>query len=230
MSKSDKSLFPEIYETSSLLLVEGPDDKEVIGAIMHCNAIKPGFAVSVEEGIKNLKLSFSSRLKNTNVLNKLWVIMDADGDCNAKWQMLRDCMICNGSYDITCKTPLPRSGAVFYPSDDTGVTVGVWIMPDNENTGMVEDFIAQLVKTDDTLIDHAVSTVKNLDGDREKHPALFRQVHMSKAVIHTWLAWQDKPGNSLGTAILKRKIDFSASLFTDFIAWIKKLQPEASVQ
>ncbi len=227
MSKSDNSFFPDERGTSSLLLVEGPDDKEVIGAILQVHEMTPGFAVSVEEGVKNLKQAFSSRLKSTNVLRKLWVMADADGDCNAKWQMLRDCMLANGSYDITPKTPLPKQGAVFYPKDDHGVTVGIWIMPDNESPGMIEDFITLLIKNDDTLIGHAVSKVEALDNERESHPNLFRQVHASKAVVHTWLAWQDKPGCSLGTAILKRKLDFSSSLCTDFLAWLGALQPDS---
>lgn len=225
MSKSDNRFFPDITDASSLLIVEGPDDKEVIGAILRVHDMEPRFAVSVEEGVKNLKYAFSSRLKSTNTLKKLWVIADADSDCNAKWQMLRDCMIANGSYAVTPKTPLPKEGAIFAPSDENGITVGVWIMPDNDRPGMLEDFIASLTKENDTLIGHAVSKVHELDGDRASHPALFKHAHIPKATIHTWLAWQDVPGRSIGTAILKHKIDFSAPLCRIFLEWLGKLQP-----
>lgn len=227
MLKSDKRFYPDERDTTSLLLVEGSEDEEVIGAAMQVKGLVPGFAISVAKGIANLKPAFSSRLKNTNILRKLWVIADADSDCNAKWQMLRQVMVENGSYDLTVKTPLPKQGAIFHSSDSNGITVGVWIMPDNEHPGMTEDFIATLVNEHDTLIGHAKMVTEALDNDRDRHPTLFRHVHLPKAIVHTWLSWQDKTGRSMGTAILRHWIDFNTPLGADFLGWLQQLQPDS---
>lgn len=40
-----------------------------------------------------------------------------------------------------------------------------------------------------------------VDAARQQNFASFKKVHHSKAVIHTYLAWQDEPGNPLGQAI-----------------------------
>lgn len=220
------SKFADKNTATSLLLVEGPEDKEVLGALLQVKQIEPEFAVSVETGLTNLKQAFRTGLKATNIRKKLWVLADADSDCGAKWQMLRDCMIEHGGYDVSPRTPLPEGGAVFTPKKATGITVGIWIMPDNSRPGMLEDFITLLVKADDTLIGHAQSVVDRLDADRNSHPSLFRPVHRSKAIVHTWLAWQDKPGRSMGTAILRNRLELEAPLCSRFIGWVQDLRPD----
>ena len=208
----------------SMLLVEGSEDAEVVGAIMKSHEIQPAFDVSVVVGISQLKQAFKIRLKNTNVLRKLWVIVDADSDCHAVWQMLRDCLISHGGYDVDAFTPLPSGGAVFTPSDSEAITVGIWIMPDNSQAGMVESFLALLAKDDDTLIREAHATVERLDAERDMHKNMFKHVHKPKAVIHTWLAWQNPPGRSMGTAILQKRIEYSKPLLGSFMRWLLQLQ------
>lgn len=207
-----------------LLLVEGPEDSEVVCALLQTQGIVRRFDVREEDGLANLKQSFVTRLKSTNVLRRLWVLADADTDCNAVWQMLRDCLINNGGYEIDVHTSLPAGGAVFEPQNPEEITVGIWIMPDNCCPGMVESFIEMLVKSDDTLIGEARATVERLDAERHKHKNIFKTVHKPKAVIHTWLAWNNKPGRSMGTAILKKLIETDGPLCNSFMEWLMKLQ------
>lgn len=209
-----------------MLLVEGIGDMEVVGALLDAKQIAPGFAISVENGINNLKQRFIVSLKATNQLKKLWVIADADSNCNAKWQMLRDCMTRHSGYDVNPKTPLPSEGAVFTPTNKQGITVGIWIMPDNSNAGMLENFIDMLVKSDDTLIAEARSIVDTLDAQRDRHSGIFKPIHKPKATIHTWLAWQDVPGRSIGSAILRKRLETSKPLCESFMQWLMNLQPE----
>jgi hypothetical protein len=51
----------------------------------------------------------------------------------------------------------------------------------------------------------------------------FSDAARPKAVIHTWLAWQDVPGKPLGTAITARYLDAGVSEVNDFIAWLRQL-------
>lgn len=207
----------------SMLLVEGSEDAEVVCALLGSQGIEPEFDVRVETGLSNLKRSFEIRLKNTNVLRRLWVMVDADADCAAVWQMLRDCLINHGGYDVTPFTPLSAGGAVFVPKDSEEITVGIWIMPDNSHPGMVETFIEMLVASDDTLIAEARAEVERLDAERHRHRNIFRPQHKPKAVIHSWLSWQDPPGRSMGTAILKKRIETESPLCNAFMQWLSQL-------
>lgn len=218
------SKFADTATSPLLLLVEGAEDLEVVGALLDVNSIVPGFAIKNATGIQQLKAAFNVELKATNIRKKVWVIADADNDCNSRWQMLRNCMIETGNYDISPKTPLPAEGAIFHPKTTDGITIGIWIMPDNTHQGMLEDFIAMLVKADDTLISHARNVTEALDADRQQHPHLFRNPHLPKAIIHTWLAWQDPPGRSIGTAILKNSLELNKPLGISFMQWLGKLQ------
>lgn len=218
------SKFVKDGETSSCLIVEGKGDLEVVSALLGSSDAE--FSAREIVGIGNLKSEFKNKLKATNYLKKLWVLVDADADCGSRWQMLRDKLIEHGGYDVTPKTALPKDGAIFKPKDAYDITVGVWVMPDNEHPGMLEDFVASLVCEGDTLIGIASDVVENLDAEREKHPSLFKAVHTSKAKIHTWLAWQDPPGISVGTAILKHRISTDAPLCEAFVAWLEKLRPD----
>jgi hypothetical protein len=51
----------------------------------------------------------------------------------------------------------------------------------------------------------------------------FAAVHSVKALIHTWLAWQDDPGTPLGQAITKRYFDADAPHVDQLLAWLTRL-------
>lgn len=65
--------------------------------------------------------------------------------------------------------------------------VGVWLMPDNQSRGMLEDFAGQLVPPEDELWDKAKLNVDEIVNPR------FPEEHTAKAYIYTWLGWQKEP-------------------------------------
>ena len=50
-----------------------------------------------------------------------------------------------------------------------------------------------------------------------------RSTHDAKAKIHTWLAWQDPPGERLGLAVARKTLDPDAPYAAPFVAWFKRL-------
>lgn len=73
--------------------------------------------------------------------------------------------------------------------------IGIWIMPDNRRNGYLEHFIAELVPEGDMLWAHAQTVVGQLPDRR------FSVAKEQKALLHTWLAWQETPGLPFGTAL-----------------------------
>lgn len=100
-------------------------------------------------------------------------------------------------------------------------------MPDNQLKGAIEDFIRFLVPEQDDLMPFAEKTVDHLIVTGKNR---FRASQRSKALLHTWLAWQARPGKQLGSAITYRVSTGQKEEYllddrqaSDFIEWLKKL-------
>ena len=86
-----------------------------------------------------------------------------------------------------------KDGVILSPPSGARPYVGIWLMPDNQTSGMLEDFLLRLTGDGDPLLSRAEQVVNSIP-ETEK---LFGNTKRSKAVIHTWLAWQSDPGTSL---------------------------------
>ena len=97
-------------------------------------------------------------------------------------------------------------------------TIGIWLMPNNNIAGMLEDFCIELadVKTI-KYIEQTVNKAK-LGGHTN-----FKKVHYSKSVIHTFLAWQDTPGMPLGQSITAQALNADRPLANRFIKFLQTL-------
>jgi len=97
--------------------------------------------------------------------------------------------------------------------------VGIWIMPDNQTKGILEDFLRFLVPEGSALFEHVKSSVAAIpQGERR-----FHLLAEPKAVIHTWLAWQEEPGKPLGTAITARYLDPDVTQVDVLVSWLNRL-------
>jgi hypothetical protein len=92
-------------------------------------------------------------------------------------------------------------------------------MPDNRVPGMMEDFISFLVPSGDLLWPLAVDVLQRVIETNRRFPP----THKPKALIHTWLAWQRKPGTPTGRAITNRYLDANAPHAQQLMDWIRQL-------
>ena len=94
-------------------------------------------------------------------------------------------------------------------------------MPNNASQGMMETFLNALRPADNSsLLAHVESVV---DVARQTHGAAFSPFHRDKAIIHTWLAWQDPPGRQLHDAVKQAMLGANHPYAGPFIAWFKTL-------
>ncbi|MCI0487281.1 MAG: hypothetical protein L0229_11865 [Blastocatellia bacterium] len=196
-----------------LLLVEGKNEEHVFGHLFRRYGISEGrIEIKNKEGIANLLESLPVELKASE-LERLGVVVDADVDIAARWQALRDILLKSG-YDAVPKDPLLEGTII---QQEGKPLVGIWIMPDNRTSGMLEDFISFLVPQNDPLWSKAADCLEEIpEGDR-------RFTHPIKAHIHTWLAWQREPGTPFGGAIARRYLDADAPQAQQLMNWIKQL-------
>jgi hypothetical protein len=50
-----------------------------------------------------------------------------------------------------------------------------------------------------------------------------RPHHVDKSNIYTWMAWQDPPGQSFGTALVSKVLDSRAPQALPFVKWFRDL-------
>jgi len=229
---------------TSTLLVEGTDDQEVVRHLLwhygfEMARTEPGKPLRhskfgdlrVERpqlleqdapgaGFDRLLDRLDSQWKSSTAYN-LGIIVDRDLDLPSKpnpWPSLRKRIL---KTIPELKLPdeadaLPKEGLVV--DHDSGRRLGVWIMPDNENLGMLETFASSMVRPDDRLWPRAKAAV-----DAIPHEERAFKHKVDKAYIHTWLAWQEEPGSPMGTAIRARYLDAQSPTAQNFVHWVQAL-------
>ena len=51
----------------------------------------------------------------------------------------------------------------------------------------------------------------------------FKEIDLEKAIIHTYLAWQDEPGYPLGKAITAQSLRPETPIAREFTNWLTRL-------
>jgi hypothetical protein len=201
-----------------ILLVEGKDDEHVLKHVSG-NRGGPRFdEVAAHGGIDRLLDAIPVRLKAIADTAIVGIVVDADTDAAARWQALRDRLV-NVGYEDFPQQP-DRDGTVVDPPPGARLPrVGIWMMPDNRNTGILENFLRFLVPVGSPLFDHVTASIASIP----KGEVRFGKLDEPKAVIHTWLAWQEEPGNPLGTAITARYLDPDVPEVNVLVTWLNRL-------
>ncbi len=194
-----------------LLLVEGKNDQHVIYALCHAYGIAENvFDVAPAGGVDQRLDSIPVRLKQSD-LKRLAVIVDADDDITRTWEPLAN------QIRKSAMAELPRApdvdGTCLNLKD--GIRFGVWIMPDNRLTGILEDFVARLVPTGDCLLPQVDKFLSDIPPENRR----FSRQKQPKSRIHAWLAVQSDPGMPLGQAITAKFLNAQADAVRPFIDW-----------
>jgi len=115
-------------------------------------------------------------------LRTLGIVVDADRDVAARWQAVGNRLRSVGYQNIPSSPP--AEGWVDRQAELP--QVGVWLMPNNQVPGMLEDFVASLIPSEDALLAKAETVLQELEATGINRYSI---VQHPKALIHTWLAW-----------------------------------------
>ncbi|RRR76348.1 MAG: hypothetical protein EI684_03105 [Candidatus Viridilinea halotolerans] len=205
-----------------VLLVEGKDDEHVICQLMERHGVQSRPIVKSKGGIDTLLETLDVELIASD-LQCLGIVVDADVDLLSRWRSIRNILLDAGYNNIP--EQINEDGIVIF--EDRKPDVGIWLMPNNNLNGMLEDFLKFLIPNgnNNILLNVAKQVVNNLPK-QEELPApekRFSLGHKSKAILHTWLAWQESPGKPFGVAIKARFLDADATEAIQFVAWLRRL-------
>lgn len=201
------------------IIFEGPDDRHVVMNLLYNHQfdgdrLDSVFKPKEKQGIENLIATLKEEIGATD-LGRLGVILDADTNLAGQWarvtQVLDEC----GCNNIP---PLPSVDGTIVETSG-GKKIGIWVMPDNKSAGALEDFLGILIGKDDPLWAKAQNDVINIpEGARR-----FKDTYLSKAQVHTWLAWQEEPGTKMGETFKKKYLNPEHPQAQAFVNWIRRL-------
>ncbi len=142
-------------------------------------------------------------------------VLDANDRPQDRWRAVASRLCRVG---VATPAQIPFEGFIG-TSSEYAARVGVWLMPDNRRSGILEDFLADLVDGGDRLFvlaQKATARAKELGAG-------FPEQSTPKAVIHAWLAWQEKPGLPYGLAIHARYFGRDSPAARGFVDWFRRL-------
>jgi hypothetical protein len=205
-----------------LLLVEGRDDFHFVkqfGAAFKLEVIEH-FRVGPDD--KPIDLGWEAvlneaavRIKGSEPPSALGILLDADVNPQTRWQSI--------------STVLKRVGISALPAapDPAGVIietpglpkVGIWLMPDNVQTGMLEDLFLSFIPADDPSLVYAYACVTDIPAAAKR----FADKDISKAKVCTFLAIQEIPGQPMGLAMKKKAVVPTGPVAQNFMKWLQGL-------
>ena len=215
---------------TKFLLTEGKDDVFAIASLMSnyvawgANAnewpVMIKSAGSVEELLNGAYIN--ANLK-TSGLEALGIVLDANDSFEGRWQQLQQLF-----RPVFPKIPGTMDPNGLIIENDSGLRLGVWIMPDNCSRGMLETFLAHLVPdASEAVWQEAISAS---DRAHEVGAPFNKECHADKANIHTWLAWQDPPGRPFGVALKNTCLDPLVPQAKAFARWFIELYGLESIR
>lgn len=208
-------------DQSKVLLVEGAGDEGVIKEILDAWDVPYPYIKACGSDVQVFQ-ALKMYLSNPGQYKTIGVVVDADTHPEGRLQRFVQVLNASKRYRLDEKTPLSVEGLI----TDGGVVedaarVGLWIMPDNQGHGMLEDFLSGMAEAVHPELlaesEHAISKVES-QGIQQ-----YTSRHRPKAKIHTYLAWQKDPCSTLPQAIQKHYLDVSSENARPFVSWIKRL-------
>ncbi len=197
-----------------VLLAEGKNDCFVIASLCSAHNVLENFGLYDSGSDAKALKRLSALIAGSEPLEVIGIVLDADNpNIQSKWASVKSRLTKLG-YTMPSS---PNLDGTIVSADDLP-RVGIWLMPNNNIDGMLEDFCRTLAS--DSAIDFAQACALEA---KEKGYASFKDVHLSKSTIHTFLAWQDEPGMPLGQAITSNALDSSKPTAIQFIDFLKRL-------
>jgi hypothetical protein len=190
--------------SSFVVLVEGRNDREVCRHLLGRHSLHfrgredyhPRHIGVIRDAGSYSELIDAVPVEIKHDPDLLAIVVDADTDIGRRWESLRSVLRGAGYQGFPDR---PNSVGTIVRQEGMPLA-GVWIMPNNASTGILEDFAATLIPKDDALWPRVQQCVDSIPLEQRSFP-------VPKAKIHTWLAWQEEPGTRMGEAINKRYLD-----------------------
>ena len=216
---------------AGVLLVEGVDDKHMV---WHLCDREPGifladrtgvqfrvtvhaqsstFQIMEQDGRPNV-LKAISRLLKASGQKPFGIVIDADDDIGKAWED-----VVNEFSGSSIQLPAsPDPAGTIIPRHGFTPKIGIWLMPDNQACGELEDFALPMIRENDKVWPLSECYIEGVPTLERK----FVPEKISKAKVHAWLATKKEPGR-LGAAVGVGDLDVNVPVCKGFLGWLMRL-------
>ncbi len=217
--------------SKNILLVEGEADRgffEALCKMLNLSVVvvktpkDDGGTHNTKEGVKNHLEKIVLPSIPRGLYEHIGVVIDADQKENGSgyertYQRFSE-VLKEYTHDSTIEHGL------IFKSNDGLPDIGLWIMPNNQHNGMLEDWIKTCQHPNEkTLFQHVQQSIDTIPNG-----AKFKELHRAKAEIATWLAWQKNPDHGLYYAVNPELLNTESESFQELKQWLQHLFPTAS--
>ena len=196
---------------SKLLLVEGRDEELVLGAFLRHLEIAD-VPVQVYGGKDRLRYFLEALLEEVTFtqIQSIGIVRDADDSARSALQSVQSSLRSVG-------LPAPQNFLEPAEGSTDSPRVSVFIMPDNANTGALEDLCLAALADDPAMgcVEDFMRCVQATVKSPPQNPA--------KARMHAFLASREDPELRLGEAGQRRYLPWDNPAFADLAQFLKAI-------
>lgn len=196
-----------------VLLVEGPNDEHVVRHLCNRHQAMPEFYIRGKGGIELLLEDIGLEILDPR-RKAVGILVDANDDLDARWSAVANRL---RAENIEVPSSPERTGTII----DSTPRVGIWLMPNNESPGELENFVSEMIPDDDPVWPLSENYIDGIPKADRK----FAEKKILRAKIHAWLATREDP-RQMGAAIGAHDLHVDGTLSTAFANWLQQLFEE----
>jgi len=197
-------------QLSHILLVEGADEAHVVRQLCKQHPSAPTVSVVEKGGIDPLLDSIGPETRPP-YRQAVGILVDANTDPAGRWRAVAKELGDEG----VALPPAPEPDGTVVEGEPR---VGVWLMPDNQSDGELEDFVAQMIPDDDPVWPRSQCYIDRIPPAARK----FTNDKAAKAQLYAWLAAREHP-RLMGWAVRDGDLAVNGDLCQRFVAWLTRL-------
>ena len=204
---------------TGLLVVEGLNDHHLV---LHlCRQADPELGNRFDfhnaqgrTGVINSVRNFVNQPGFTGV----GFVLDGDETPQEHWRQVMERIAI--AYPDMQLPEAPEPGGTIVPGDPGmgSPRIGIWVMPDNQSAGELEDFVVQMIPTGDLVWPLSQTYIADIPLPARR----FEDNRIIKSQVHAWLSARKYPG-LVGLAIRDGDLVVNNSLSQTFLAWLTRL-------
>lgn len=204
----------------NVMLVEGLSDSRFLWHIRNNLALTLSFDIETKSGRSALIDGIYPELL-PNVRRTVGVLVDADDDHEARWGEVSS-RIAEGGIQTP---PTPDPAGTVINNEPPLPRVGIWIMPDNQSPGELEDFVIDMIPDDDPVWPRSVNYINGIPRVERR----FTDGKIDRSKLYAWLATRRNPPH-IGAAIGAGDFDLRTERCQRFVAWLERLYGDGSAE
>ncbi|MYC32785.1 MAG: hypothetical protein F4X64_06375 [Chloroflexi bacterium] len=210
-------IIPRPGPSDSLLVVEGKTDLHVVRHLSERSDPSLAFGIQDYEGIDNVLGSIHGHI-DTPDRPAVGFVMDSDDNVRQTWLRVR------GEFSRAARpirlpdSPDPNGTIIAGDPGVGGPRIGIWLMPNNSADGELENFVADMIPTNDPVWPLSQQYIDGIPTSHRK----FAPGKTIRAQVHAWLATLADP-RLMGQAIGFGDLSITGQLTQTFLRWLSRL-------